>query len=146
MSAQKLDEVAVQVATLWKVNQIGQLGQYLRKQSTERPDYAPALVAGAFYDYIYLGKMNQAKARLLRLAAVAEANPEVFPETVRGHIAAAIEKLNAEMRLQRSYGRSEAQWQASANAQAVRTATGNNPFPMMTLLMVTPGVTLPPER
>ncbi|CAN5574165.1 hypothetical protein BH09VER1_BH09VER1_31520 [soil metagenome] len=137
------EDIAGQALALWKSNKIPQLGQYLRHQSTTTPDYAPAVVAGAFYDYIFLGKLLSAKARLLRIATIAQANPETFPEVYRGYIAAALNKLNEEIRLGRARGMTEDNWQANANPQAVRTTMGTNLFPILTLLLVTPKVTLP---
>lgn len=138
------EDVAGHVFALWKANKIPQLAQYLRNKSIASPDYAPAVVASAFYDYIFLGKLYAAKAKLLRISVVAEANPEALPEVYRGYLAAALSKLNDEIRLQLSHGTTERDWQANANPQAVKNTMGTNGFPIMTLLLVTPKVTLPP--
>lgn len=137
------EDVAGQVSALWKANKIPQLAQYLQAKSATAPDYAPAVVAGAMCDYIFLGKLYAAKAKLLRISAVAAANPEVFPEVYQGYLAAALSKLNDEIRIQLAHGTTEQDWQANANPQAVRNTIGTNGFPIMTLLLVTPKVTLP---
>ncbi|MFA7345878.1 MAG: hypothetical protein WC003_16380 [Terrimicrobiaceae bacterium] len=144
-NAQTQEDVGAQVQAMWSANNITQLNTYLQGLLTSSPDYAPAVVAGAFYDFIFLGKLNDAKAKLLRVSGAAQSNPQTYPETFTTSLSATITEVNDEIRIQTAHGKSEQDWQTNANPQAVKNAVGTNTFPIIELIMATPKVSLPSQ-
>ena len=137
------EEVGAKVRSMWEANNVVQLKQYLQGLSIDSVDNVPAVLASALYDYIFLGKLNSAKSKLLRVSAVAQSNPQVYSEAFVSSLSAVIVELNDEIRIQSAHGKSEQEWQANANPQAVRDAVGVNPFPLIELIKIAPNASLP---
>lgn len=137
--------VGSQVEAFWKANNISQLSTYLQGLQTSSPDSAPSVVALAFYDYIFLGKLNDAKNKLNRIASAAQGNPQVFTAEYVESLNSGIKELNDEIRIQTAHGKTASDLEASANAQSVRTASGDISIPFIELIKDTPPQALPQQ-
>src|SRR5437867_184035 len=84
------EDIAIRVKTLWLNKNLTELKTYLSGIETAYPNFVPAILASAFYDYIFLGKINNAKQKLLRIKSVAETSPKVYSDDFKISLTAMI--------------------------------------------------------
>lgn len=134
-----------QIKTLWLSNQIPQLNTYLSSMASLPQDNVSTIVDTAFYDFIFLGKIELAKQKLERIHADVESRPGLYEVEFNTFLSMVIKDLNDEMRIQTNNDQNENDWQQNANPQAVRNATGTNLFPFLQLVIIAPTFTVPTQ-
>lgn len=139
------EDVGTKVKTLWEGNSLTELRLYLQGVSSGYPDYAPAIAASAFYDYIFLGKLNDANSKLQRLKTASQTNAELFSSESKRLITAVLREVNDEIRVHTERGDGEQQWQANANPGTVRSTWGIKYHPSIDLILPLPKTFLTPQ-
>jgi hypothetical protein len=136
------EDIAVKVKTMWQAKQLNDLRSYLGSVENAYPDFAPAIAAAAFYDFIFCGKLNGAKAKLERLKAASDSNPGAYSDDFRNSLHASIRTVSDESRIQTAHGKSENDLGRNANPQAIRNAWSEHHLPLLDVLTASPKVSI----
>ena len=136
------EDVSAKVLTLWTGNQISDLTTYLSPITTTYPNYVPAILASAFYDYVFTGNMNQAVQKLQSIKSDTQTNTQAYTDAFKTRLDEQIRQINSDIAYQTNAGRTQAQWQANANPQAVRSFWGVEYHPIIDLGTAAPKIYL----
>jgi len=138
--------IAGTVKNLWTARKFSKLDRYIQALVAKYPDYVPAKLAAAFRDLVYLGKLPQAKQKLMLLKQDADSNPLTYSDDYRGCLESEIAMVDAEISVHAESGEANANGRVSASPSALREAVGKDVFfPPIEILSFAPAVSIPPS-
>lgn len=134
------EKIAVKVKYLWEENSLSQLKTYLEGLEGSHRNFVPAIVAEAFHDSVFCGRLNRAKNKLLVLKVAAESNPQGYSNDYKIALTASLRSITDEIRIHTARGVGEQALHAEANPQAVRNAWEEHLLPILDLLYASPEI------
>ena len=126
------------VSNHWLEKEISQLDNYIENLYTTHPEYLPAILAASFRDYIYLGKLSDAKQKLLAVHQLVNSNEDNFETNFKNLLSQQISSLKSEIDMHARHNTTPEMLESNADAQVVRNTWGTKILPGMKLLLYAP--------
>ena len=136
-------DVANTVSNLWISQDFSELNSYITNLYATSSNYVSAILASAFHDSIYLGKLSQATNKLARVQGCVTNNPQGFTVEFKDLLGELQSETKKEIDLHDRMGTSPAALESNASPQTVRSAWGTDLLPQINILFYAPATNAP---
>jgi hypothetical protein len=130
-------DIAQTVSTLWLSQNFPELNSYIINLYASYPTYVPAVLASAFHDCVFLGKLSCALDKFTRVHGDMNNQQDVTVE-FKDLLSELQSETKREIKLHDRMGISPAALEANASPQTVRTVWGTKLPPHINILFYAP--------
>jgi hypothetical protein len=135
--------VANTVSNLWISQDFSGLNSYITNLYVISSNYVPAILASAFHDCIYLGRLSQATNKIARLQDCVRNRPQDFTVAFKDLLDELRSETTREVELHARMGTTPGSLETHASPQAVRSAWGTTLLPQINILFYAPATNAP---
>lgn len=135
-------DIAQTVSTLWLSQNFPELNSYITNLYASYPTYVPAILASAFHDCVFLGKLSCASDKFTRVQGGMNNQQDVTVE-FKDLLSELQSDTKREMKLHSRMGTSPTALEANASPQTVRIVWGTTLLPHINILFFAPAKNTP---
>jgi hypothetical protein len=132
-----------QIKAKWTASDMAGLSSYIVALEAESPKYIPVVLASAFRDAVFLGRIKSARTKVASVSADTKNRPALYQPEFIEEIEALLKQLDLEIAMHARHGTADARLEANASALAVRDAWGSDIPTLMSVIKDGPAVSLP---